>query len=189
MKVLVEGENYSITQLSQIFDDPKFYIQNGNQCKITSVGYYHSYEKKELVYMLPKVFMFNDEITVFDISKDELFDLNSSETFKHKEKYNWIRQLLVYFYFSLKEYKRRINDTSIIDSSLLYELNSNLGNFEYSYLDLLLSFVNFYKKIKTQYFINILILNQAKSKTRNGKKRYKNIYLLLIQKTNLFMLK
>ncbi|MCH4830352.1 hypothetical protein [Flavobacterium columnare] len=148
MKVLVEGENYSIEQLSQIFDDPKFYIQNGNQCKITSVGYYHSYEKKELVYMLPKVFMFNHEITVFDISKDELLDLNSSETFKHKEKYNWIRQLLVYFYFSLKEYKRRIKDTSIIDSSLIYELNSNLGNLEYSYLDLLLSFVNFYKKNK-----------------------------------------
>ncbi|MCJ1806905.1 LlaJI family restriction endonuclease [Flavobacterium covae] len=148
MKVLVEGENYSIEQLSQIFDDPKFYIQNGNQCKITSVGYYHSYEKKELVYMIPKVFMFNHEITVFDISKDELLDLNSSETFKHKEKYNWIRQLLVYFYFSLKEYKRRIKDTSIIDSSLIYELNSNLGNLEYSYLDLLLSFVNFYKKNK-----------------------------------------
>ena len=148
MKVLVEGENYTIEQLSQIFDDPKFYIQNGNQCKITSVGYYHSYEKKELVYMLPKVFMFNDQITVFDISKDELLDLNNSKTFKHKEKYNWIRQLLVYFYFSLKEYKRRIKDTSIIDSSLLYQLNSNLGNFEYSYLDLLLSFVNFYKKNK-----------------------------------------
>ncbi|OWP85129.1 hypothetical protein BWK59_01795 [Flavobacterium davisii] len=148
MKVLVEGENYSIEQLSKIFDDPKFYIQNGNQCKITSVGYYHSYEKKELVYMLPKVFMFNHEITVFDISKDELLDLNNSETFKHKEKYNWIRQLLVYFYFSLKEYKRRIKDTSIIDSSLLYDLNSNLGNLEYSYLDLLLSFVNFYKKNK-----------------------------------------
>ncbi|OXA83963.1 hypothetical protein B0A56_00005, partial [Flavobacterium columnare NBRC 100251 = ATCC 23463] len=165
MKVLVEGENYSIEQLSQIFDDPKFYIQNGNQCKITSVGYYHSYEKKELVYMLPKVFMFNDEITVFDISKDELFDLNSSETFKHKEKYNWIRQMLVYFYFSLKEYKRRIKNTSIIDSSLLYELNSNLGNFEYSYLDLLLSFVNFYKKNK-----NTILYRHIDFKSSQAKK-------------------
>lgn len=148
MKILIEEETYSIETLNQVFDDPKFYTQNGNLGKITSVGYYHSYENKELVYMLPKVFMKEKEETVFGISKDELFDFKNHETFKHKEDYNWIRQLLVLFYKSLSEYQKRIKDTSIVDSSFTYEMNSNLGDLEYSYLDLLLSFVNFYKKNK-----------------------------------------
>lgn len=148
MKILIEGENYPIEILNQVFDDPKFYTQNGSLGKITSVGYYHSYENKELVYMLPKVFMQDDEKTVFNISKEALFDFKNHESFKHKEEYNWIRQLLILFYKSLTEYQRRIKDTSIVDSSFTYEMNSNLGDLEYSYLDLLLSFVNFYKKNK-----------------------------------------
>lgn len=148
MKILIEGENYPIETLKQVFDDPKFYTQNGSLGKITSVGYYHSYENKELVYMLPKVFMQDDKKTVFNISNEALFDFKNHESFKHKEEYNWIRQLLILFYKSLTEYQRRIKDTSIVDSSFTYEMNSNLGDLEYSYLDLLLSFVNFYKKNK-----------------------------------------
>jgi hypothetical protein len=149
MKILIEGEDYSIDNLTSVFDDPKFYNQNRSVGKIISVGYYHSFEKKELVYMLPKVFMRDYQETVFGISKDELFDFENFESFKHIENHKWIRQLLVYFYNSLTEYKRRIKDTSIIESSLAFELNTNLGDLEYSYLDLLLSFVNFYKKNKS----------------------------------------
>lgn len=148
MKILIEGEDYSIDNLTSVFDDPKFYNQNGSVGKIISVGYYHSFEKKELVYMLPKVFMRDNQETVFGISKDDLYDFENFESFKHNENYKWIRQLLVYFYNSLTEYKRRIKETSIIESSLSFELNTNLGDLEYSYLDLLLSFVNFYKKNK-----------------------------------------
>lgn len=165
MKILIEGEDYSIDNLTSVFDDPKFYNQNGNLGKIISVGYYHSFEKKELVYMLPKVFMNDNQETVFDISKDELFDFENIESFKHNEEYKWIRQLLVYFYNSLTEYKRRIKDTSIIESSLAFELNTNLGNLEYSYLDLLLSFVNFYKKNK-----NTILYKNIEYKSNQVKK-------------------
>ncbi|WP_281309560.1 hypothetical protein [Flavobacterium flavigenum] len=164
MKILIEGEDYSIENLASIFDDPKFYNQNGNG-KIISVGYYHSFEKKELVYMLPKVFMKDNQETVFGITKDDLFNFDNFETFKHNEDYRWIRQLLVYFYNSLTEYKRRIKDTSIIESSLAFELNTNLGDLEYSYLDLLLSFVNFYKKNK-----NTILYKHIEYKSNQVKK-------------------
>lgn len=167
MKILIEGEDYSIDNLTSVFDDPKFYNQNGNVGKIISVGYYHSFEKKELVYMLPKVFMVDgkEKQTVFDTSTDDLYNFEKLETFKHDEKYNWIRQLLVYFYNSLTEYKRRIKDTSIIESSLAFELNTNLGDLEYSYLDLLLSFVNFYKKNK-----NTILYKHIEYKSNQAKK-------------------
>lgn len=146
MKILIEGEDYSIDHLNSVFDDPKFYNQNGSYGKIISVGYYHSFEKKELVYMLPKVFMKDNQETVFGVSKDDLFDFEKSELFKHDKQYIWVRQLLVYFYNSLIEYKRRIKNSLLVETSLSFELNTNLGDVEYSYLDLLLSFVNFYKK-------------------------------------------
>jgi hypothetical protein len=164
MKILIEGEDYSIETLNQVFDDPKFYTQNGNLGKITSVGYYHSFENKELVYMLPKVFMKDKEETVFGISKDELFHFKNYKTFKHIEEYNWIRQLLILFYKSLTEYQRRIKDTSIVDSSFTYEMNSNLGDLEYSYLDLLLSFVNFYKKNKNTILYKHIEYNSNQAK-------------------------
>ncbi len=149
MKILIEGEKYSLELLQDIFDDPKFYHQENLEGTILSVGYYHSYAKGELVYMLPKVFMADSQETVFGITKKDLLDLEHSETFKHKNEYNWIRQVSVYFYNSLLEFKRRNNTTLIIQSSLSSNLNTNLGKQEYSYLDLLLSFVNFYNKNKS----------------------------------------
>jgi hypothetical protein len=166
MNILIEGEDYSIDQLNHVFDDPKFYNQNGNIGKIISVGYYHSFEKKKLVYMLPKVFMLeNENKTVFGLTKDELFEIETIDSFKHNENNQWIRQTLVYFYNSLLEYKRRIKNSQLIDSSLTYELNSNLGDFEYSYLDLLLSFTNFYKKNK-----NTILYKHIEYKSNQAKK-------------------
>ena len=149
MKILIEGEKYSMELLQDLFDDPKFYHQENQEGVILSVGYYHSYERGELVYMLPKVFMADSQETVFRITKNDLLDLERSETFKHKDEYNWIRLVSVYFYNSLLEFRNRNKATSIVQSSLSFNLNTNIGKQEYSYLDLLLSFVNFYKKNKT----------------------------------------
>ena len=166
MNILIEGEDYSIDQLNKVFDDPKFYNQNGNIGKIISVGYYHSFEKKKLVYMLPKVFMLETQNhTVFGLTKDELFECENLDSFKHNQSNQWIRQTLVFFYNSLLEYKRRIKNSQLIESSLTYELNSNLGDFEYSYLDLLLSFTNFYKKNK-----NTILYKHIEYKSNQAKK-------------------
>jgi len=164
MKILIENEIYPIELLQEVFDDPKFYKQNGLDGIITSVGYYHSFEKNSLVFMLPKVFMENKEKTVFGCEKIELVDLIKNESVKHKTQYNWVRQLSIYFYNSLSEFRKRSKDTSIIHDTETFELNTNLGDKEYSFLDLLLSFVNFYKKNKQQILFKHIefISNQAK---------------------------
>lgn len=167
MKILIEGEKYKIETLEEIFDDSKFYHQEGNQGTILSVGYYHSYanEKSELIYMLPKVFMANHTKTVFGIDKDELLNFEKTKSFKHKSEYNWIRQTSVYFYNSLLEFKKRNANSNIVETSLTQTLNTNLGNKEYSYLDLLLSFVNFYKKNK-----DLILFKNIEFKSKQAKK-------------------
>ena len=182
MKILVEGEKYKLEQLTDIFDDPKFYHQNDNQeGTILSVGYYHSYEKGELIYMLPKVFMAGNGKTVFNIDKDELYNLDKIETFKHKEEYNWIRQISVYFYNSLLEFKRRNKDSTIVQSSLSANLNTNLNDKEYSYLDLLLSFVNFYKKNKNHILFKHIEFRSNQAKKPNWEKTIRKSIPLITQ--------
>lgn len=162
MKILIEGEKYNLNTLLEVFDDPKFFIQEGFFGTINCVGYYHSFIKNEIVYILPKVFIKNGK--AFNLSPQELFDLDSKISFKHNKEYIWVRQLLIYFYNSLAEFRNRYRNTIIIESSQSFELNSNLGLKEYSYLDLILSFVNFYKKNKNTILYHHIefISNQAK---------------------------
>lgn len=179
MKILIEGEKYSIELLKDIFNDSKFYHQEGQEGTISSVGYYHSYANHELIYLLPKVFMIDSQETVFGVPKDSLLDFELSDTFKHKNEYNWIRQVSVYFYNSLLEFKRRNPTSNIVESSLSANLNTNINEHEYSYLDLLLSFVNFYKKNKNNIlFKHIEFTSQQAKKTNWEKTIRKSIPLL-----------
>lgn len=165
MKILIESEIYPIELLQEVFDDPKFYKQNNAlEGIITSVGYYHSFEKNSLVFMLPKVFMRDKNNTVFGYEKIEIIDLIKNESVKHKTQYNWVRQLSIHFYNSLSEFRKRSKNSSIIHNTKTFELNTNLDDKEYSFLDLLLSFVNFYKKNKQQILFKHIefISNQAK---------------------------
>ncbi|MGM0380063.1 MAG: hypothetical protein ACQEQE_09980 [Bacillota bacterium] len=165
MKILIEGENYSLDILQNIFNDQKFYIENNQEGIISYVGYYHSYKKGEIVYMLPKVFMIDHYQTVFGINKYDLINLkNEDPTFKHEQKYSWIRQISFYFFSSLKEYKKRNYFSNILQKNLTPNLNSNIGNYEYTYIDLLLSFLKFYKKNK-----NHLLYRYIESKTHHTK--------------------
>ena len=164
MKILIENEIYPIELLQEVFDDPKFYKQNGLDGTITSVGYYHSFDKNTLVFMLPKVFMKEKDKTVFGCTKKELIDLILNESIKHKTKYNWVRRLSVHFYNSLNEFRKRYDDTSIIHNKETFELNTNLKFKEYSYLDLILSFVNFYKKSKNHILYKHIEYNSNQAK-------------------------
>ena len=60
MRILIEGQSYLVEDLERIFNDSLFYTKKGNAAIINSVGYYYSLNKKEVVYMLPKVFMTSD---------------------------------------------------------------------------------------------------------------------------------
>lgn len=182
MKILIEGERYPISILKCIFDDPKFYHQDGQEGIILSVGYYHCYDNSELIYMLPKVFMMNTNETVFGITKDELFNLDNNTTFKYKSEFNWIRQISVYFYNSLLEFRRRNKTSSIVQSSLSANLNSNLGQQEYSYLDLLLSFVNFYRKNKNTILFKHIEFKSQQVRNPNWDKTIRKSVPLLTNK-------
>lgn len=165
MIILIEGEYYNVDDLQNIFEDINFYTPHGSKGKIKSVGYYHSFEKNSLVLMLPKVFMKDDgEKTIFDLSPLEVFS-QKNDSFKHAPQYNWVRQLSLYFYNSLKEFKNRFPESILINYSDTFELRNRSSNKEYSYLDILLSLINFYGKNK-----NVISFSHIQSVSNNVKK-------------------
>lgn len=164
MKIFIEGCKYPIESLNETFNDSTFFIDDGDNGIIKSVGYYHSIEKNTLVYMLPKVFLRNSDKTIFGTSIYELSRFDNNNSFKTEGKYTWVRQLSVYFYNSLKEYKKRVYGNSLLNPSTTLELNSNIPNKEYSYMDLVLSFTNFYRVNK-----NFITFKHLESITDNSK--------------------
>lgn len=170
MIILIEGQKYKLSFLKGIFSDSKFYQTEDDFGLILSVGYYHNFQSGELVYMLPKVFMLDGEVTVFGINKDRLLDLNLRKTTKHGETFEWIRRTSVYFYKSLVEFKKRNLQTSILQISALPKFNKIFGTQRYTFLDLLLSFVDFYIKHKNLIFFRYVELKSLNSKRTSWNK-------------------
>jgi len=144
MKVLIEGEKYPLSLLENIVD-ARFYKTFGADGIISHVGYFYSHSNNgEIIYILPKVFIDEKKIVLSEFKKDKLaesgFYLNN-----HKNS-NALKQLLILFYRSLQEYKKRQIDNSIISKDESLVLDSNIGENEYTYLDIILNLVNFHKK-------------------------------------------
>ena len=162
MKVLVEGEKYSLSLLEEIID-PRFYKTYGTDGKISHVGYFYSKLNNEIVYILPKVFIDEGGMVLFDFEKQQLascgFYLNEharSASLKH---------LLILFYRSLQEYKKRQPLNSIINKDESLILDSNIGDNEYTYLDILLNMVTFHKENK-----NTILFIEKKHRSQQHKK-------------------
>jgi len=162
MKVLVEGEYYPLELLEKIID-PRFYKTYGLEGKVSHVGYFYTKLNNEIVYVLPKVFIDENKKVLFDFEKDKLaksgFYLN-----EHKNS-NTLKRLLILFYRSLQEYKKRQYDNSIIKKEESLILDSNIGNNEYTYLDIILNIVNFHKENK-----NTILFIEKKHRSQQHKK-------------------
>jgi len=150
MKVLIEGERYPIEFLEELFGSSQFYSAHGYEGIIKNVGYYHNLAGNELIFMLPKVFMEDERKTVFDMTIDELaYSFNNTSVITDKE-LNWVRNLTIYFYKSLVKFKQKFPDSTLINYSPVFQLKGIQKTLQYSYLDILLSFITYFKKNKNQ---------------------------------------
>lgn len=163
MRILIEGERYDSTLLQELLGATAFYFNDGNYGVVNHVGYYHALDRQEVVYFLPKVFLWNGK--VFGIFEPKLLAQSPNNQILEQPEFQWIRHLLILFYKSLKLFKKRYRDTSILESQQAVELNSNLGKQEYTYLDLVLSFLNFHQKNK-----NHILYRHIEHTARQAKK-------------------
>lgn len=150
MVILVEGEKYPIDYLEGLFKSGQFYTPKGYEGVIRNVGYYHDLDSNILVFMLPKVFLKEDGITVFGLTIEQLKNLIGTSSVSTDEQFQWIRNLSIYFYKSLVKFKQKFPESTLINYAPAFQLKGIQKTFQYSYLDIVLSFVSYYKKYKHQ---------------------------------------
>ena len=162
MRIFIEGESYSLDILKPIFGD-KFYMPNGINGIIDNVGYYHSIDN-EVIYLLPKLFIDTKGLILNKYSKDLFAENNIDDVIESQDELNWLKRFLIIFYKGLIEYRVRYNNTIQSKGDVL-QLSSSLGENEYSFLDIVLSFVNLHKKNK-----NTIIFIHKKQTSAKHKK-------------------
>ncbi|MFN4915372.1 MAG: hypothetical protein ACK5FT_08650 [Sphingomonadales bacterium] len=162
MRIFIEGESYSLDILKPIFGD-KFYMPNGVNGIIDNVGYYHSINN-EVIYLLPKVFI-DTKGLIFNKYPKNIFVENSIDfVIESLDELHWIKRFLIIFYKGLIEYRIRYKNTIQSKGDVL-QLSSSLGENEYSFLDIVLSFVNFHKKNKN----TILFIHKKQTSAKHKK--------------------
>jgi hypothetical protein len=162
MRIFIEGESYSLDILKPIFGD-KFYMPNGVLGIIDNVGYYHSNDY-EVIYLLPKVFIDTKGLILNKYPKDLFAENNIDNVIESKDELNWLKRFLIIFYKGLIEYRVRYKNT-IQSKGEVLQLSSSLGENEYSFLDIVLSFVNFHKKNKN----TILFIHKKQTSAKHKK--------------------
>jgi hypothetical protein len=167
MRIFIEGESYSLDTLKPIFGD-KFYMPNGVNGIIDNVGYYHSIDN-EVIYLLPKVFIDTKGLILNKYTKDLFAENSMDDVIESKDELNWLKRFLIIFYKGLIEYRTRYKNTIQSKGDVL-QLSSSLGENEYSFLDIVLSFVNFHRKNKnTILFIHKKQISAKHKKVNWGK--------------------
>jgi len=145
MRIFIEGESYSLDILKPIFGD-KFHMPNGVNGIIDNVGYFHSIDN-EVIYLLPKVFIDTKGLILNKYPKDLFAENSIDDVIEYQDELNWLKRFLIIFYKGLIEYRTRYKNIIQSKGDVL-QLSSSLGENEYSFLDVVLSFVNFHKKNK-----------------------------------------
>lgn len=162
MRIFIEGESYSLDILKPVFGD-KFYMPNGVNGIIDNVGYYHSIDN-EVIYLLPKVFIDTKGLILNKYPKDLFAENNIDNVIESQDELNWLKRFLIIFYKGLIEYRVRYKNTIQSKGDVL-QLSSSLGENEYSFLDIVLSFVNFHKKNKN----TILFIHKKQTSAKHKK--------------------
>lgn len=158
MKILVEGQSYNLSELKPLIENSQFYKTDGKLGIINHVGFCHSLDTKEVVYFLPKVFVIGNKLFgQFEIEDNIPFTANEIPYLTNN---SWLGKLLLLFFQGITEYKRRNPKSRIIEKGNYFDLSSNLGDTEYSYLDICLSIISYYKSEKEK-----ILFRNAKRKS------------------------
>ena len=162
MRIFIEGEPYKLKTLKDTFGE-KFYSPNGVNGIIDNVGYYHSIDN-EVIYLLPKVFIDTKGLILNKYPKDLFAENSIDDVIESQDELNWLKRFLIIFYKGLIEYRVRYKNTNQSKGDVL-QLSSSLGENEYSFLDIVLSFVNFHKKNKN----TILFIHKKQTSAKHKK--------------------
>lgn len=165
MKILFEGHKYSTQSARELLPND-YFDGNSTLPKPRVVGYHYSNEFNCPVIILPKVFLDEDDFFFLDRINPEIFldddYLASINPDMRNQVANFLFECSSWFYFSIKKYFQKYNDTlSLFEDSLNIINCSHRENF-HTELDIIFSLLKFNKENK-DLFLFIKKINKSQN--------------------------
>lgn len=165
MRLLIEGHPYTATQevLDVVKDlGPTIGIK-GTVC-VDCVGYYYNARIGDCVFVLPKVLL-NEEGKAFnEYDPEKIIHLEAKDNPLKEGERNFIYKLSVWIYRAISVFKENNPDSKIVLHERMAQIGHGRRQQSNTYLDILLSLVEFNRENQDFFFFNIKNLHSGHNK-------------------------
>lgn len=148
MKILFEGHMYETSLLNNILGERYFTPHNHLYSRINAVGYYFNSKLNDVVFVFPKVFIYDDGKAFGRFIPEDIVDCTADTmaNLKAHGKDNVLFELSVWMYQAMNLFNKRKKENTISDQENINTIISNLDETVKTELDIILSLTRFHKE-------------------------------------------
>lgn len=183
MKILVERYAYKSELLQDKLPSDWLLPMKDGRVMLNKVGYYRSPNSSELFLIVPKVFETTidhfDNIPLESLAQDSVLTLFKQYGRSHTE-IEYIYRFALSLYLSLREFQKRVNDTTIVRQDFVQNILSTLSDNETSELDCVLSLVQFYRDNRDLIIFKVKQIQSQHFKRTDWRKTVRKVTPILV---------
>jgi hypothetical protein len=183
MKILVERYAYRPEVLQDKLPSDWLLPTKDGRIMLDKVGYYRSPNSSELFLIVPKVFETTpdhfDDIPLEKLAQYSVLTLFKQYGRSHTE-IEYIYRFALSLYLSLREFQKRVNDTSIVRQDFVQNILSTLSDNETSELDCVLSLVQFYRDNRDLIVFKVKQIQSQHFKRTDWRKTVRKVTPILV---------
>ena len=164
MRILIEEYQYDVSKVRDVLYGIDALENMEGRVSIHYVGYYYNMLLKDCVFILPKVLLKDVDGKELVFGKYKPEDIANLDTFDSKER-SFLYKFAVWIYRAIVVYKNdRRNDTRIVCQSYIAQICNRGRRQSNTYLDILLSLIQFNQDNQSFFFFIIKNLHSGLNK-------------------------
>ena len=184
MKIFFEEYDYPLEEINEIFDSGLYSRSGGSNARLNAVGYYFSTKVNDSVFILPKVFLFDDkEKPAFKrYNPYDIMDIDANKkAMKKNGDFKVIFDLSIWIYLAIRQYSKRHPNNKIAIDNLISNVKSVGDINSNTYLDIILSLRKFNKDHRNLFTL-ISIINKSGNNRIDWNKTVKKVQPIIQNK-------
>ena len=160
MRILIEEYQYDVSKVRDVLYGIDALVNVEGRVSIHYVGYYYNTLLKDCVFILPKVLLKNvdgQDLVLGKYKPEDIANVDTYNSFDDVER-NFIYKFAVWIYRAIVVYKNdKRSDTTIVCHSRIAQMGNGGRRLSNTYLDILLSLIQFNRD--NQHFFFFVIKN------------------------------
>ena len=156
MRILIEGHQYPATEeILKVVSELGPTIGVKGSVSVGYVGYYYNANIHDCVFILPKVLLSEEGLVFQKHDPEKIVHLEDKNNPLEDEERNFIYKLSVWIYRAISVFKERNKDSKIVLHERLAQIGHGQRRLSNTYLDILLSLVQFNQDNQDFFFFTI----------------------------------